>query len=64
MRDYEIVRIVGIVLLLVGGASAVALFLRAVVGNDKISEGPGMRTLWGLFVLGTLAGIVILATRW
>ncbi len=60
--SHHIFYVVGIGLLLLGGASGIALFVRAVIGKEKISEGPGMGTLWGLFVTGILAGIVILAT--
>lgn len=62
MQNYVIFRLIGIALVLLGGASGVALFLRAVVGKDKISEGPGIGTLWGLFIIGLGAGIIILAS--
>ena len=57
---YELIRLVGRFLLVLGGASGVVLFLRALVGRDKISEGPGMNTLWGLFVVGLVCGILII----
>jgi hypothetical protein len=53
--------IVGVALLVLGGVSAVALFIRAVIGREKISEGPGIGTLWGLFVIGLVGGLVLLA---
>jgi hypothetical protein len=53
--------VVGVGLLVLGGLSAIALFVRAVIGREKISEGPGMGTLWGLFVIGMVAGLVLLA---
>jgi hypothetical protein len=53
--------VVGIGLLVLGGLSAIALFIRAVIGREKISEGPGMGTLWGLFVIGIVTGLVLLA---
>ena len=54
--------LIGLGLILLGGASGIALFLRAVVGKDKISEGPGIATLWGLFIIGLVGGIIILAS--
>ncbi len=53
--------VVGVALLVLGGVSAVALFVRAVIGREKISEGPGIGTLWGLFVIGLVGGLVLLA---
>lgn len=62
MTSREIIRIIGVLLLVLGSVSGVALFIRAVVGDHKISEGPGIATLWGLFVVGMLAGIIIIAS--
>ncbi len=59
MTNREIIRLIGILLLLLGSASGIALFIRALIGRDKAAEGPGMSTLWGLFVVGILAGIII-----
>ncbi|MDI6808887.1 MAG: hypothetical protein QME66_07900 [Candidatus Eisenbacteria bacterium] len=56
------IRNMGMLLLFLGGASGVVLFVRAVVAHDKISEGPGIGTLWGLFILCTTAGIIIVAS--
>ncbi len=53
--------IVGIGLLLLGGASGVALFYRAVARNENLAQGPGMTTLWGLFLIGLLAGLMLIA---
>jgi hypothetical protein len=52
---------VGIGLLLLGGASGVALFVRAIGKNDNLAQGPGMTTLWGLFLIGLLAGLMLIA---
>ncbi len=61
MSNYAIFRLIGIGLLLLGAASGCALFLRAVVGKEKISEGPGIGTLWGLFIIGLIAGMILLS---
>ena len=53
--------IVGIGLLILGGAAGVALFVRAMAKNDKMAQGPGMTTLWGLFLIGLLAGLMLIA---
>lgn len=52
---------VGIGLLLLGGASGIALFIRAIGRNDNLAQGPGMTTLWGLFLIGLLAGLMLIA---
>ena len=56
-----VLNLVGIGLVLLGGASGVALFLRAIGSNDKLEQGPGMTTLWGLFLIGLLAGLMLIA---
>ena len=61
MPEKMILRLIGYGLLLLGAASATALFVRASLGKEKISEGPGMSTLWGLFITGLVAGILALA---
>jgi hypothetical protein len=53
--------VVGIGLLLLGGASGIALFVRAIGKNDSLAQGPGMTTLWGLFLIGLLAGLMLIA---
>ncbi len=54
----KVLTAVGLGLLVLGGISGFALFIRAVTGSgDK--EGTG--TLWGLFFLCLLAGLGILA---
>lgn len=60
MNKYELIYIVGIGLLILGGVSGIALFFRAASGKEKSSEGLGMGTLWGLFIIGILAGIIII----
>lgn len=53
--------IVGIGMLLLGGASGVALFLRAIGRNDTLAQGPGVTTLWGLFLIGLVGGLMLIA---
>ncbi|MFH1009614.1 MAG: hypothetical protein V1784_00085 [bacterium] len=55
-----IFRIIGYGLVLLGGASGLALFCQAVFVKNKIAEGRG--TLWGLFILGLAGGTIILAS--
>jgi hypothetical protein len=57
----SVLYVVGIGLLLLGGASGVALFIRAIGKNDSLAQGPGMTTLWGLFLIGLLAGLMLIA---
>ncbi|CAN2048383.1 hypothetical protein GMMP13_570051 [Candidatus Magnetomoraceae bacterium gMMP-13] len=42
-----------------GGLSGIVLFIRASAG--KAEEGASTGTLWGLFILGLIAGIIILS---
>lgn len=58
-----IYHLVGLGLVILGGVSGVSLFFRAVVGKDKVSEGPGMGTLWGLFIGGIVGGLIIMSFR-
>ncbi|MBK6799595.1 MAG: hypothetical protein IPL01_05110 [Acidobacteria bacterium] len=53
--------VVGIGLVLLGGASGIALFVRAVARNENLAQGPGMTTLWGLFLIGLIAGLMLIA---
>jgi hypothetical protein len=48
-------------LLLLGGASGVVLFLRAAFGSSQASTSGNKETLWGLFIVGLLAGLILLA---
>ncbi len=56
--------IVGVGMLMLGGASGVALFLRAVSKNDTLSQGPGVTTLWGLFLIGLVGGLMLIAASY
>jgi hypothetical protein len=56
-----IFHVIGYSLVLLGGASGVALFCLAVFGKEKIRD-ERRGTLWGLFVLGLVGGIIILAS--
>ncbi|MBU1707696.1 hypothetical protein KKG05_07565 [bacterium] len=62
MHNYTIFRAIGLGLVSLGGLSGIVLFGRAALGKDKISEGPGIGTLWGLFIIGLVSGIIILAS--
>jgi hypothetical protein len=55
-----IVLIVGIGLLLLGAASASALFVRALKLTDKFGDETNVGTLWGLFLLGLTAGLLLI----
>jgi hypothetical protein len=61
MRNDEILRLAGVVLLLLGGASGVALFVMAVSSREKVSEKTGTGTLWGLFIIASIVGIILIA---
>ncbi len=61
MAFNTVLNLVGIGLVLLGGSSGIALFLRAIGNNDKLAQGPGMTTLWGLFLIGLLAGLMLIA---
>lgn len=54
-----IVLIVGSGLLLLGGGSAVALFVRALRLSDRLGDETNVGTLWGLFLLGVCAGLLL-----
>ena len=56
MQNYAIFRLLGIGLVLLGGASGIFLFVRAIIGK------PSIGTLWGLFIIGLASGIIILAS--
>lgn len=55
----EILRLVGIGLLILGGASGAALFFRAIGGVDKEEHKSATGTLWGLFIIGMVGGIIL-----
>ena len=54
-----IFRIIGLGLLLLGGLSGAALFFRAIVGAKDNSDSTS--TLWGLFIVGLVAGIILIS---
>lgn len=61
MSIFEIVIIiVGSCLLLLGGFSGFALFSRAVKLSDKFGDETNVGTLWGLFLLGVAAGLLLI----
>lgn len=55
----EIFRFLGIIMLLIGLSSGVALFFLAVSGSDRLSKSKS--TLWGLFLIGLVAGIIMVS---
>jgi hypothetical protein len=61
MAFNTILNLVGIGLVLLGGASGVALFLRSIGSNDNLAQGPGMTTLWGLFLIGLITGLLLIS---
>lgn len=61
MTAFEIiVLIVGVGLLLLGGFSGYALFARALKISDKFGDETNVGTLWGLFILGLSAGLLLI----
>lgn len=61
MSAFEIiVLIVGSGLLLLGGFSGYALFARALKISDKFGDETNVGTLWGLFMLGLSAGLLLI----
>ena len=61
MSAFEIiVLIVGAGLLLLGGFSGYALFARALKISDKFGDEKNVGTLWGLFILGLSAGLLLI----
>lgn len=61
MPAFEIiVLIVGGGLLLLGGFSGYALFARALKISDKFGDETNVGTLWGLFILGLSAGLLLI----
>jgi hypothetical protein len=53
--------LVGIGLIILGGSSGIALFMRAMGKSETLAQGPGMTTLWGLFLIGILAGLMLIS---
>ena len=61
MSTFEIiVLVVGAGLLLLGGGSGIALFARAMKISDKFGDETNVGTLWGLFILGISAGLLLI----
>jgi hypothetical protein len=50
--------VVGFGLTILGGFAGVALFLRAVRAKEK--DPAGQSTLWGLFLVGIIGGLILL----
>ena len=61
MEFNTILNLVGIGLVLLSGASGVALFLRSITGNGSQAQGPGMTTLWGMFLIGLITGLLLIS---
>ncbi|NBO66634.1 MAG: hypothetical protein EBU88_17620 [Acidobacteria bacterium] len=61
MAFNTILNLVGIGLVLLSGASGIALFLRAIGSNESQAQGPGMTTLWGLFLIGLITGLLLIS---
>ncbi len=61
MSAFEIiVLIVGFGMLLLGAVSGYALFARAVKISDRFGDETNVGTLWGLFILGIPAGLLLI----
>ena len=60
MEPFQIVvLVVGAGMLLLGAASGFALFARALKLSDKFGDETNVGTLWGLFLLGISAGLLL-----
>jgi hypothetical protein len=55
-----IVLVVGCGLLLLGAVSGYALFARALKISDRFGDETNVGTLWGLFLLGLAAGLLLI----
>lgn len=55
-----VVLIVGSGLLLLGGGAGYALFTRSLKISDKFGDETNVGTLWGLFILGLSAGLLLI----
>lgn len=61
MSAFEIILlIVGFCLLLLGGFSGLALFVRSLKLSDRFGDETNVGTLWGLFLLGIPAGLLLI----
>lgn len=54
-----IVLLVGVGLLLLGAISGYALYARSLRISDKYGDETNVGTLWGLFILGLSAGLLL-----
>lgn len=54
-----IVLVIGAGLLLLGSISGYALFVKALKTPDKFGDEANVGTLWGLFVFGLSAGLLL-----
>ena len=52
--------IVGFGLLTLGAVSGGALFSRALKAADRVGDETNVGTLWGLFLLGVVAGLFLI----
>ena len=59
----ELLGVVSIGLLVLGGASGVALFLRAVFGKIPHQNDTNTQALWALFTMGVIGGLLLSAAR-
>lgn len=57
---FIIVLFVGSGLLLLGSVSGYALFSRSLKIGDKFGDETNIGTLWGLFILGLAAGLLLI----
>jgi hypothetical protein len=58
----EIFWYVGVGLLILAGLAGLALFFRAILSDADEKKEEGRRsTLWGLFLVGLIAGLIVLA---
>jgi len=55
-----VVLLVGAGLLILGGFSGYALFNRALNTPDKVGDEANVGTLWGLFLLGVMSGLLLI----
>ena len=60
MSTFDIIVLVVAGLLLLGGGSGFALFARALKISDKFGDETNVGTLWGLFILGISAGLLLI----
>jgi len=59
----ELLGMASIGLVVLGGASGVALFLRAVFGKIPREDDTNTQALWALFTIGLIGGLLLSAVR-